>query len=275
MIRLNSILISVFFVASSLQAQDLFNLENSRKFANYLFDSGQYGLAIDEFERVVFMAPNDSISILNLLSAYRSEKRFEIGVKRAFDLLHKTEYLPIDFLKEVFLLQAFSGKHANNLEMVRSNRKLNSSEKQKLELSSIMLDRDWDMAQEYYDEKNNSDPFFKSMGTLLDQRQELNTKSPYLASGMSMIVPGLGKVYTKDYADGIVTFLFVVTNAYQAYRGFKEDGVKSVYGWIFGSIGAGFYLGNIYGSFKSARKHNTRIEKAYYDQVSTAIYRHL
>ena len=46
----------------------------------------------------------------------------------------------------------------------------------------------------------------------------------------------------------------------QAYRGFNEKGVKSAYGWIFGGFGAGLYLGNIYGSFKSAKDFNHKHE---------------
>jgi hypothetical protein len=89
---------------------------------------------------------------------------------------------------------------------------------------------------------------------------------------MSTFIPGSGKIYTKNWQDGLIALLFVASNAWQAYRGFSKDGVKSTYGWVFGSIGAGFWLGNIYGSYKSAQKFNKQIQKGYHDKISGVIY---
>ena len=83
-------------------------------------------------------------------------------------------------------------------------------------------------------------------------------KSPFLAGAFSTIIPGSGKFYTGDWKDGIISLVMVSAIAYQAYRGFDRAGVSSVYGWIYGTIAAGFYLGNIYGSVKSAQRYNKR-----------------
>ncbi|MEJ2567876.1 MAG: hypothetical protein P8Z50_03225 [candidate division WOR-3 bacterium] len=47
---------------------------------------------------------------------------------------------------------------------------------------------------------------------------------------------------------------------WQAYEGFKADGVHSVKGWIFGVVGGIFYLGNIYGSVVAADIYNEEQE---------------
>ena len=50
--------------------------------------------------------------------------------------------------------------------------------------------------------------------------------------------------------------LFVAANAWQAYRGFNEHGIKSTYGWTFASLSASFYIGNIFGAVKAAKRYN-------------------
>lgn len=275
MIRWIKMIFLLLLIQSGIQAQDVFNLENSKRFAQYLYDSGQYGLAADEFERVVFMAPRDSASILTLLKAYRLEKNYGIGLKRAMELLPESDHLKGEFLRELFIVSAYSGEHVFNKEMVAANRVIDENLKRQYLLSAMMLGKQYDEADTFFQENPEGNSPFKELGLLLEERHEMKNKNPFLAASLSTVVPGLGKVYTGDWQDGLVALLFVGTNAWQSYRGFNKDGVKSVYGWVFGSIGAGFWLGNIYGSFKSAKKHNDRIENIYYDKISGAVYSRL
>jgi hypothetical protein len=52
-------------------AQDLFNVENSKKFANYLLNTRQYNLAALEYERILSIAKPDAEISSNLLKTYR------------------------------------------------------------------------------------------------------------------------------------------------------------------------------------------------------------
>jgi hypothetical protein len=275
MIRWIKMIFLFLAVQGALQAQDVFNLENSRKFAQYLYDSGQYALAADEFERVVFMAPRDSTSILTLLKAYRMDENYGIGLKRSMELLPASEKLEGDFLRELFIVRAYAGQHEMNREMLAENRVIDEKLKQQYMLSAMMLGKEWEEAEGYFNQNPNGNGPFKELGVMLEERSEMKNKSPFLAAGLSTVVPGLGKLYTGDWQDGLVALLFVGTNAWQSYRGFRNDGVSSVYGWLFGSISAGFWLGNIYGSFKAAKRHNDRIENVYYDEISGAVYSRL
>lgn len=76
----------------------------------------------------------------------------------------------------------------------------------------------------------------------------LPRKSPWLAAGLSAVVPGLGRVYTGRWQDGLVSFLLVGIPSALAAQGFHEDGEASVRGWILASTAALFYAGNVYGS---------------------------
>ena len=48
---------------------------------------------------------------------------------------------------------------------------------------------------------------------------------------------------------------------------FNEKGIESVYGWIMGTLSVGFYIGNIYGSVKSARLYNNNQNLQYREKV--------
>lgn len=82
-------------------------------------------------------------------------------------------------------------------------------------------------------------------------------KSPLLAGILSTIVPGLGKVYTENYSDGVFAALLTGLFGYIAYTDFKAD--HNVRGWIFTGVAAFFYTGNIYGSAASAQIYNAKI----------------
>jgi hypothetical protein len=75
------------------------------------------------------------------------------------------------------------------------------------------------------------------------------------------VLPGSGKVYTGDWKDGLISFLFVGGTTIQAIRGYNKYGQNSGFFIIYGSIATSFYLGNLYGSFKSANKHNEKLRK--------------
>jgi hypothetical protein len=273
MTRWISLTFFLLALLSQVRAQDVFDLENSRRFAAYLYDSGQYDLAADEFERVVFLAPDDSLSILRLLQAYRMGKQYDIGLKRATGLFPETRDLELKFFRELYLLHAYLDEHRANLALIRQNETLSTGQKNRLEMGTLLLDRDWETAAAFYEQHAAEGEEWTDFNRLLDKRNELQKKNPYLAAGFSLVIPGSGKVYTKNWQDGLISLLFVATNAWQAYRGFRQDGVRSVYGWVFGSIGAGFWLGNVYGSYKAGVKYNERIENEYYEEVRNTVYR--
>jgi hypothetical protein len=99
-------------------------------------------------------------------------------------------------------------------------------------------------------------------------------KSPGLALAMSAIVPGTGKFYTHDYIDGIFSMLSIGVTGYQAIRGFQDKGTKSTYGWIYATVATGFYLGNVYGAFSSAKRYNKRQTDKLDQKVNAAFILH-
>ena len=45
---------------------------------------------------------------------------------------------------------------------------------------------------------------------------------------------------------------------WQSYAGFNKNGIESGYGWVFGTLATGFFIGNIYGSAKAANTRNMK-----------------
>ena len=275
--RLFSLVVMGFFVFFLLPfqsiAQDPFSLENSRRFAAYLYDSEQFDLAADEYERVVFMDPADSSSVRFLLRSYRLQGQYEVGVKRAFDLWQMENVRSEALVKEIFTLAVRSGDFIRAERFIREQGLLDPSEAFAFLLAHDMLKDDWISAVHRLREPDHPQSSqISDLQLRVEGYFQLPEKNPWISAGLSTLVPGLGKVYTGDWSDGVVALLFVASNAWQAYRGFNRDGINSTYGWIFGSIGAAFWLGNVYGSYQAAHKYNDRKRKAYYEQNQAYIF---
>jgi len=97
-----------------------------------------------------------------------------------------------------------------------------------------------------------------SLRQLAERGKTLPQKSRLLAGVMSTLVPGSGKIYARETADGLYSFIIITGASWLAYEGFRDHGISSYKGWLFGSAAAVFHLGNIYGSTIAVRLYNER-----------------
>ena len=81
-----------------------------------------------------------------------------------------------------------------------------------------------------------------------------NAKS-FLGRNPVALLPGAGRVYAKDVKDGIISFIFIAATSYQSYRRFFS-GWYQICRWLDLWRLGWFYIGNIYGSIKSAKSYN-------------------
>ncbi len=79
-------------------------------------------------------------------------------------------------------------------------------------------------------------------------------KRPWIAATLSAFVPGLGKGYLGRWGDGIYSFLLTVGSAALAYHHFRSGHKWPTY--LYGSLAAFFYAGNVYGSWIAAKEFN-------------------
>jgi tetratricopeptide (TPR) repeat protein len=252
----------VLFLISSYSSQaqkDIFDLESSKSYAAYLLESGQYKSAISEYERVVFLDSSDLASSLLLLKSYRLAEDFTQGTIKASSLFPNIISMPkehaLEYSKTLMSLRDW--EKAN--DFWNKSVYLSSNDKVLLKTTVDIFEGDFRKAQKQILNINDSTNVLGvNYKSIIDRGLNERRKSPLLAGLLSTAVPGLGKVYTGDWKDAIVSLIFTGGMAFQAVRNFNRHGAGNYRPWVYTTIGTGFYLGNIVGSVKSAKDKNRK-----------------
>lgn len=99
----------------------------------------------------------------------------------------------------------------------------------------------------------------KSNLKLAEKASLLKNKKPALAGALS-IIPGLGYAYTGHKQTAVTAFLVNGLMGYATYNSFKKQNYGM--GILTGVFNLSFYLGNIYGANKSAKRSNEQKRKS-------------
>ena len=261
----------VWFCSHRVEGQNLFDASHSKTFGAYLLKSGQFEFAGEEYERLSLLFPNNDTLKWQVMRAFRMAQKpaSSLAYYSVFfkDSLNVPEYAAREAGWSCLLLN--QPKRYNQLVLPVLASDINKQTLAKAE--AMAWQAQWKEACKLVQTlpENSVPPNFNNL--LLDASKK-KKKNPYLAAGLS-VIPGLGRFYTGDWKDALVSIIFVGANGFQAYRSFYKQGQGSVRGWIFGGLGAGFYLGNIYGSFLSAKKKNQRIDHEYQTKVQELLVR--
>ena len=239
-------------------AQDYHSYENSVKFGKFLYNTKQYDIAIQEFERAVFLNPKDTLAYLFLFKSYNRTNQFESALK-SYDRLFG--HLDIKTMPASFGTEYLDGLILNNRlgegeNFVNEN--IYFEDKPNYRLSLLLMERKWEKANSFTSQ--NTEVLSRSLMNIVEQSQTIKYKKPALAASMSAIIPGSGKIYAKQWKDGVVSFLLTSLSGWLTYRAFSKYGSKNVYPWIMGAITTGYYSGNIYGSYHAAKNYNNQRE---------------
>lgn len=248
----------LLFLTRSLPAQDIYDYPNTRLFANYLMQSRQYALASQEYERLVFMQPGNDTLRGGVLRSLRLAGKPELGLQRwnAWQLETPGRLLRNEYAKLLLVYGDYGQVHtlAATPDLLDENIAL------RLDLYAFMLRQSWPQARE----RLNAWP----SGTRLPRRMELESlvqrgqnqhyKNPAMAAALSAVVPGLGKAYSGQWKDGLISLVFVGLNTWQGIRRFDKEGADTFWGYVHGGFALGYYISGIYGSHKAARLQNQR-----------------
>lgn len=266
---LGFLLLAQCLLNTNLHAQQASSSNDVMGFANYLLLTQQYQLATLELERIHFEQPDLLAAQIALVESNRLSGRHLLAknyaVKFSEQVVFGTQEWNL-FKREVIRNALLIQDYTSIPSVIAEIRLLNNVDTamyryaDNISLGMSILQAEG-QAGLYHIHTLSSiaghDPVLHAQAQAW---QDSKRKSPVLAGALSAIFPGAGKVYAGRWKDGIVSFLFVGANAYSAYRGFKNGGINSPYGWIFGSLSAGFYFGNIYGATKAAKGHNASLE---------------
>lgn len=273
---------SALFVSSRAeevtdQRIDYFEPGNILTFADYLYERGDYLRAAGEYGRYLFSrhmsADTDSI-YYSMIKAFFLAGDYDRCERLLEELsgIYPSSHLITNISMYRSVVRYHRGDYEGALVLARDSRVEGTLRSGIVSMSYLHLD-DYEQAQKWACLSKPSDQRQSlgetaqgGAGTRLDSLCEkvrnadsLPHKNTAASGVMSAIIPGSGKIYCGRAADGIYSLVIVGLFAWQAIDGFNDDGASSVKGWVFGTLGAGFYLGNIYGSVMSAELYNKQV----------------
>jgi tetratricopeptide (TPR) repeat protein len=239
------------------QQIDFQSPKNIKRFADFLFCEKDYLRAIDEYEKYLKIIPDDSVEFKIALGySYMND---QINALEKFSEIKNTSSLyeqsKIEKLKSLFVINIDSMFY-NSADFLITSNSAYSNSAFKLKNTSLLLNEEGLIEKEKF-----LIPFIDQEKETLSNMYDLKKNPPYkseiLAGIFSTIIPGAGKIYTENYSDGITAFLLTGLLSYLAYTNFEHDHITRA--WIFTTLGAGFYIGNVYGSVASAQIFNAKV----------------
>ena len=251
-------------------SQNLYNLENSQRYAEYLFSSRQYKLAAEEYERLVYFDLSDLNLKYKLVKSYRLSGDINLGIDRLYSFYGDSIYaMPQSLATEFIKMQILTDSFSVVKKFIQHNSTLSLENKAIFKCCNLLLNGEYKEAKSCVLMTPGSELIFPSNLIIITEKaNKTRFKSPFIAASLSAIIPGTGKFYTRNWTDGIFSMVFIAGSAWQAYRGFNEHGIKSGYGWVFAGLSASFYIGNIFGSAKAAKRFN-KVKK---NEIDSQVY---
>jgi len=269
------LLLIVFgFLSHHALAQDIFDREHSYAFANYLFLSGEYKMALAEYERLHFLQPQDTLIFFRLVQSYRLAGNRQVALEKIEKNLGNPDVkISSGLQKEYIRLLILNSRYNQCRKYLSETVCLPEPDIQFLKLSNEIMAGDFDTGRVLLQNPGvlMSFPLTNQYQVLLSKEAQFHYKKPAVAMILSGLIPGSGKVYTGNWKDGMVNFLMVFGSAFQSYRGFTKYGTGNAYGWIFGGISLIFYTGNIWGSGKAAHITNHRFLHAIHSDAENIL----
>jgi len=247
-------------LVTAQESANLFDKKSTEKFAEYLMISKQYEFATIEYERLFFMAGSNDTVRYNLLRSYRLAGNPVVAIQRYQSIFPDNQPPPV-IAREICKSYLTNKDYPGLQRYINSCSTVSPYDNASFNLGMTFLTKG----------PHQSATVLQQYPVLLDSRYSslinssimVKTKKPWLAAGLSTIAPGLGKAYAGRWKDGAFSAIIIGTLSWRTYRFFEKKGASSYAGWLFGSVTAGFYLGNIWGSYRAVKLKNYNIKHQY------------
>ena len=246
--------------------------EEVLEFANYLFSQQEYFRAIGEYERFLFLYPDDiqaPHAALRIVQCYFRGKRWQKAVEAADSFL--VDYPRSSLKWETRFLKARSfgemgrGEKAREEYLAiiadRPGRPLESEAWYLIGLS-YAKDGQWLEADEALRQVGSGDSLYGAameVQRIVAEESQAKGKDPALAGLLAAVLPGTGHFYCERPRDGTIALVFTGAFAFATYEAFNQ-GHEGV-GVGLALVTAAFYGGNIYSAVNVAHKYNDREER--------------
>ncbi|MDD9972368.1 MAG: tetratricopeptide repeat protein [Candidatus Poribacteria bacterium] len=290
--------VTLLSFAAAEESIEYYASENVRKFADFLYEEGDYLRAAGEYQRYLFYTSGSKAGLENeptgegtdgdqirykIAVCYRFAGQAEQAIQgfetllkthpegqfasRAYYQIGATYFLTDQFEQSVQFLRGALPRIADTRQ---------HAEAEQLIGLSYLMQKQWSEAGEVFEGLQKSGMLMVSEKAKVYHKYaeagaRLPTRSPFLAGVLSTIVPGAGRFYTGRIGDALNSLFVVGITGWQAYDGFRRDGISSVKGWTIGTLSGIFYVGNIYGSVISARVYNHNVADEFLATLSVEI----
>ena len=293
-IQLHKLLLKILLITTLLpftsaeEHIEYYSPQNIRKFADFLYEQEDYLRAAGEYQRYLFsmseeVSESEQIRY-KIALCYRFAGQTEQAIRNFQTLLQThpdTQFASSAYYQigaTYFLIDQFKQSSQFLREALPhiADARQHAEAEQLIGLSYLMQ-KQWSEAGEVFKTLQGSDVIpVKEKASIYHNYAkagaELPTRSPFLAGVLSTIIPGAGRLYTGfRVGDAVTSLITVGVTGWQAYDGFRRDGLSSVKGWTLGTIGGIFYVGNIYGSVVSARVYNRQVEDEFLTTLSVEL----
>lgn len=250
---------------------NIFSPENIRKFADYLYCRKDFLRAIEEYRKYLPENSDDTVKFkialsLKMIGNYRKAEGIFISLSENSLLSDESK---LELFRIRFISNDFSG-YKRLYEGYEDFPQKYYSEITDLYYISFLFGNEALPGEQAF---LNAFPAGSrnEMKTFYSRKKNPPYKSPAAAAVFSAIIPGAGKIYTKNYGDGITAFIVNGLMAYLAYDNFHSN--HKFRGWTFAGLGLFFYAGNIYGSAASAQIYNAGIDYNFENDLKHYLYK--
>lgn len=248
------------------QTGNLFDFKNSLTFANYLYENGDFLDAAHEYERIVFMDSASAEHKLRLISAYRLGKDYQQAASTLKRFASISAQNPGGFAAERSKLFFQSGTWKLLPLKEEFLRGLSPDQRRMYRITYTLLQKNWPLAHSLSDSLSSDYPQQARLIDWSHASQKIRYKRPGIALGLS-VVPGMGKIYAKQWRDGLISLVVVSLLGFQTVRIYQKEGIDHPLTWVYGGLATGYYGGNLYGSWQAAKRYNAIQEAAITDEV--------
>ena len=255
----------IFFTSVLISAQtedDFMSVDNRLSFANHLFCEGDYLRAIDEYKFVQSTKEQSKTNTLLKMKiglAFQKLGRFEEAQMNFTQLFNTKEFedeAKFEFCRSLYLSGKFEILEKRFKDQMDYESPYLAFTKKLINLPKLYSSYEIKDSSKFFESFDDQESV--EILKFYIRKQNLEPKSPVLAAILSGVIPGLGKIYTENYGDGITALLVTGLLTFLTVDNFNAD--HNFRGWLFGGLAAYFYAGNVYGSAASADLYNTNLQ---------------
>ena len=242
-----------------------------KNFADYLYYSQNFARAAAEYNRLYYLSTDSQVknyAQLMMGESYLANNEFKNALV-SFSMLKDSNLISYNYYAKA-RSNFKNGKYFHTRENLSQ-----INEPNLIHQANILLG--WSYFKEY--NFTNGSNIFNSYtnDTLLYKLttfngQNLSNRNRLMSSLLSVVLPGLGQIYSGRFGDGLYSFLTIATTATVSYYYWKKDETKIKFS-IFTFLTGLFWSGNIYGANIAARDYNQYQKQMYLAKIDAILNR--